>query len=332
MSHPPKTAALTDEGRAREFYEDRYKHGYMEDWAPEKKQRVADLIRSLGLPATGRALDYGCGNGVFTAVLRQALPSGWSVAGTDISAVAVENAAKRAPDCEFFVGGGAPGPRAGRFDFIFSHHVLEHVYDLDPIFDEMAVLAAPAASMLHIMPCGNPGSFEANLVALRTDGINPAIGNRFFYEDEGHVRRMTSQQLADALAPRGFVVEKAFFANQCAGAMQWITEYGRDFILTLTDPAAARDAAARAKLLALRAELLRMWRLRFLGQTMSWDRLRKPSRSLSDYLAMLVGFPLYYASKPADARIRRAAREEWQTRNTEPNGSEMYLYLRRGNV
>ncbi|KJR40670.1 Methyltransferase type 12 domain protein [Candidatus Magnetoovum chiemensis] len=41
----------------------------------------------------GNGLDFGCGNGVFTKVLKTALP-GWNIYGCDLSDVAIENAKK----------------------------------------------------------------------------------------------------------------------------------------------------------------------------------------------------------------------------------------------
>src|SRR5438132_888961 len=84
-----------------DFYERRYRKGYMDEWPAEKRQRVFDLVCSLRLPASGVALDFGCGNGVLTEVLRTALPGGWRICGTDVSAVAVHNATRWFPRCSF---------------------------------------------------------------------------------------------------------------------------------------------------------------------------------------------------------------------------------------
>src|SRR5688572_28700533 len=89
---------LTDESAAVRFYDERSAAGYMEDWPAWKKRRVASFIRELNLPQTGRALDFGCGQGVFTEVLRQTLP-GWRVSGTDLSSEALQAARKRFPGC-----------------------------------------------------------------------------------------------------------------------------------------------------------------------------------------------------------------------------------------
>jgi trans-aconitate methyltransferase len=92
---------LSDPRSATVFYDDRYAQGYMEEWSEEKKRRIAEVVSALRLPTRGRALDFGCGNGVLTDVLRRALPPGWEVVGTDLSAVALENARSLHPGCTF---------------------------------------------------------------------------------------------------------------------------------------------------------------------------------------------------------------------------------------
>src|SRR5262249_20699295 len=69
---------LHDLQNSMAFYEARYQQGYMEDYSPEAKQRIFDVIRALDLPREGAALDFGCGNGVLTDIIRQALPN-WKI-------------------------------------------------------------------------------------------------------------------------------------------------------------------------------------------------------------------------------------------------------------
>lgn len=165
---------LTNENDAVNFYDDRYSKGYMDEWPAEKKQRVLDLVRGLNLPERGDAVDFGCGNGEFTGVLKRALP-GWNVYGIDITSVAIDNAQKRHPDCLFYML-----PMNKKFDFLFSHHVLEHVDDIDKTWHEIDRYLKKEASSLHVLPCGNQESFEYNLCLLRNDGIESGSGNRFF--------------------------------------------------------------------------------------------------------------------------------------------------------
>jgi trans-aconitate methyltransferase len=246
-------AQLYDKRTSENFYNERFKNGYMEEWSPEKKQRVTEVIWELGLPKVGEALDFGCGNGVFTEVIRLALP-GWHVYGMDFSTVAVQGAKAKYTDCTFFT----PSDKdlmSKKYDFLFTHHVLEHVYNLEEIWQEIVGLMKPGASALHILPCGNEGSFEHEICQLRVDGINPDMEDRFFFEDQGHVRRVSTERMSGLAAQSGLVLMKEYYANQYYGAIDWITQSGIGFALTLTEPRYAKDARARAKLVKIRRKL-----------------------------------------------------------------------------
>ena len=322
-----RTSNLYDRKTSQAFYEERYAHDYMASWPDEKKRRVFDLIRGLELPGTGEALDFGCGNGILTDVVRQALPSGWKMYGTDISATAIENAAKRYPSCRFFTA--EDGRRAGkRFDFLFTHHVLEHVHDVVCVLDEIDGCMKAASTMLHILPCGNEGSFERDVCLLRKDGIDPKSENRYFFEDEGHLRRLTTEQCDALCAERGFVLTRAYYANQYDGAINYITGMSPDFIRMFTGSSEAVDERARNRLKKLRYKLLALRTLRHPVVVVE-SRLKKESRTFRDYLLMIAGVPFYAIAKPVDVHIKHKALREWELRKTERNGSEMYLVFKR---
>lgn len=312
------------------FYNERYAHDYMESWPPAVLARIRACIEAIGLPQTGVALDYGCGSGALTGVIAQVLP-GWTLYGTDLSPVALEKARAQHPAATFFA---LDDPPALRFDFIFSHHVLEHVDDLAAAWAQIVALAAPTAHMLHILPCGNPGSFEHRLVSARVDGIDPARGGRYFYEDPGHLRRLTSADVTARAAAAGFEPVYAWFANQEAGALHWMTSYGPDYVAYLCDPAQARDPAALAALAApLRRALGRKQFLLPLQQQIARARAAEhptPRQRLGRALGPLLFNRL---TQPLIDRMRsgpaRAAAHEWATRRTEANGSAMYLAFRR---
>jgi len=94
------TKELIDSKVSVEFYESRYQGGYMEDWPKEKKTFVTEFITKLIPGSNGIALDFGCGNGVFSDVLSKALP-GWEIWGCEIGECALANASKRVPNCNF---------------------------------------------------------------------------------------------------------------------------------------------------------------------------------------------------------------------------------------
>ena len=321
------TAELHDRDRSEAYYDERYEHGYMDEWPAETKARIVEVIRSLDLPASGDALDFGCGNGVLTEVLREALP-GWRVYGSDLSHVAVENARRRHPRCAFFVPGDGVAD-GKRFDLLFTHHVLEHVYDLGAVAAEMDRLLAPSAAMLHVLPCGNPGSFEHRLCRLRRDGVDPAHGDRFFFEDEGHVRRLTTQALAAAFAPLGMAVRRAMFTGQHDEAIEWITRSSPAFVWRLTDPAAAVDTRARRELAAMRRRLVPMSLVRFPVDVLE-RRARRPRKSVADRVVLTAARPFLALARPFDRRWRDRARQEWLARGHEAAGSQQFVYFTRG--
>ncbi len=73
----------------------------------------------------GRALDVGCGNGAFLAVLQR---HGWDVYGVDISMSASRSAAARGITVHVGELEGAPVPPRS-LDYLRMTHVIEHVWD-----------------------------------------------------------------------------------------------------------------------------------------------------------------------------------------------------------
>lgn len=326
LAAPAKTPDLRDAKVAREFYERRFDRGYMDDWPGWRKERIRELLQSLDLPATGCALDFGCGTGAFTQVLLEALPE-WQVWGVDVSERAIALARERHPLCHFFTA-DEKAQYLGRFDLVFTHHVLEHVASLSQAVHELDLYVKPAAAMFHIMPCGNPGSLEHEICSLRINGIDPALENRFFYEDEGHLRRATTTDMTGAHSKAGFKFVRAHYANQRFGAVDWITLSRADFAWNLTDPSKAVNPEAEAKLWRLRMLLVPAALLR----TGSWlvQRFQKKRRRrLSDWLTVILALPLHVLFLPHHLYWKRKARQEWLISSSRENGSEMYLLFQR---
>jgi len=319
-------AHLYDKQTSEEFYDERYKSGYMDQWPLEKKQRITEVIRQLELPSSGEALDFGCGNGIFTEVIRLALP-GWQVFGVDFSNVAVQGAKAQFSNCTFFT----PLDKDllnKRFDFVFTHHVLEHVYKLDVVWQEITNLMKPDACSLHILPCGNEGSFEHEICQLRTNSINPQMENRFFFEDEGHVRRLTTRQMVEMATNSGLELVREFYANQYYGAIDWISGTGEDFVIMLTEPKYAKDEEAKAKLISIRRKLKTIaWAKDFVEGVR--DRKRKKNKTLRNWVGLIARLPIFPICRTMDWRVRRDAQMEWKQRNQDRNGSEMFLHFRR---
>jgi 2-polyprenyl-3-methyl-5-hydroxy-6-metoxy-1,4-benzoquinol methylase len=182
---------LYNQKGSKAYYENAYTGDYMDEWEDDTKYRIIEVINGLNLSNEGTALDFGCGAGVLTDVIRQALP-GYKVYGTDISENAINKAKIYYDKCTFFHDSDASHNKM-KFDFIFTHHVLEHVYDIVEVADQIVSYLKPSSSMLHILPCGNENSLEYNICSLVKNGIDDQKGGRFYFEDKGHVRRLTTE-------------------------------------------------------------------------------------------------------------------------------------------
>ena len=312
---------------SKSFYDDRYSKGYMGDWDLKKKLKVLEIIRELNLAKTGIALDFGCGNGVWSAIIKKALPD-WKVFGTDISSQAISNAKRLFPHLTFFE---LTDERQfhEKFDFLFSHHVIEHVFDINTTFNTIDKFLKTSASMLHILPCGNSGSLESRLGMLVKDGIDKQSGC-LFYEDPGHMRKLDTRQMNVLAAKHGFTLSKASYSHHYWAAIKGITDGAPQFILKITNPKIARDEESQAELKKLRNNLLRINILRL--PAMSFERLKHrqhrhytlPSKIMDLFLASFLIF-----SYSINSSITLKAEKEWDLCRNKENGGEMYLYYRR---
>ena len=307
------------------FYNDRFASGYMEEWPADKQRRVSDIIKKLDLPEIGDVLDYGCGNGVFTNVLKKALPK-WNINGVDISSVAIDNARKRYPECTFFLATNHSLENK-KFDFIFSHHTLEHVDDIEGAWSRIVRLLNDQGSVLHILPCGNPGSFEYNLCMLKKGGINKNNGDRFFFEDDSHLRRLTTKELNRLASKYGFEPSLFYYSNQYFGAINWITSYSPKFILKTFSPLRAKSLIAALKLTWLSIVFFIIKLLRFPANAI--EHRRKRMKRYQYFLLFMLLVIFYPISKWTNIYLEKKARREWELDREKANGSEIYAYFRK---
>lgn len=310
---------------SRAFYDRWFERGYMEEWPAAKKRRVAAVVKSLPLPSRGRALDFGCGQGVFAEVLLQALPS-WEVYGADLSSVALGLARRRVPHGTFVTAEQLNQQRP--FDLIFTHHVLEHVDNLARLAEMLAQLTAAGGTMLHILPCGNPGSLEHRLCQLQRGSIDPATG-LFVFEDPSHVRRLSSAALEDQFGQHGLECVGRRFANQFWGGVDWISDAESDVIRTIVSVPRALDRRGALQLWAW-SNVLICLRLGKRPPAILFRRwLRAQPGSVRHLVATLLN-PHRAIGYLARTGTQALAEREWRTRSQDPAGSEMYLVFRAG--
>lgn len=316
-----------DQGFAEEFYNERFRQLYMDSWPIIKCARVASLLQDLPLPINGRVLDFGCGTGVFTAVLKNVLHD-CEVNGTDISNKALEIARSKQPEC-FFYSMADCKHLVGQFDFIFSHHVLEHVSDLPKTAEMLFSLLKPSGVMFHILPCADPGSLEHSICLLRKDGFLGAKETRFFFDEEGHLRRLSTQGLADLWARTNLVLERAYYANHLYGGLKFLTENGLPFILDLARPNACVNNSAAKRLGQLRIVLVLLWAIRQ-PCTVVNNKMKFGIHSFRDCVLFGIGLLAWPASRLGNLLLQRLVNREWQKKSQKRGGSEMYIFFGRG--
>lgn len=321
----PEPVTLKDSEESKLFYDDRYSQGYMDDWGFRKKQRIFEIIRELSLPDIGCALDFGCGNGVWAGIIKKALPS-WEVFGTDISSKAISIAKGRHPHLHFFELSNERGFN-GKFDFLFSHHVLEHVFDINETFDTINRLLKKSASMLHILPCGNTGSLEHKIALLAKNGIDKRNG-RFFYEEPGHLRRLDTEQMNLLANRHGFHLCKAYYGYHYWETIEGTVGSSPKFTLEITSHKMAKDEQSKTELKRLRNMLLPISILRFPAVVFEarkhWRFMG--SRRLLENLILGILYPFSF---PLNFYVKGRAEQEWNLRKNQENGSEMYLFYKR---
>lgn len=98
-------------------------------------------------------LDFGCGDGGIIKEMRFINPKAKYI-GFDVSDVALEKASASLPGAEFHkIVDGEPFPiEDEQVDFIFSSEVIEHVYDTENAFSEMARILRPGSCLLITTP------------------------------------------------------------------------------------------------------------------------------------------------------------------------------------
>jgi SAM-dependent methyltransferase len=116
---------------------------------PEYTEQILPLV-AANLPAVGRVLDVGCGDG---QVARVAAVAGLDVVGVDPAWGQVSVASMRAgARVEYVRGAAAALPfRSAAFDAAVACLVFEHIVELDDAIAEVARVLAPGGRFLFLL-------------------------------------------------------------------------------------------------------------------------------------------------------------------------------------
>jgi SAM-dependent methyltransferase len=124
-------------------------------------ERSARVLRRLNeienLPAHGRLLDVGCGNGALLRAFARLQP-GWVLAGSDVSdrfRATVESIAgvEQLYTC-------APADIPGKFDLIALMHALEHVPAPRELLAQLRTILSPGGLLLVQVPNSSQNAFD----------------------------------------------------------------------------------------------------------------------------------------------------------------------------
>jgi ubiquinone/menaquinone biosynthesis C-methylase UbiE len=153
---------------------------------------LADFVRAL--PAAGRALDLGAGDGRLAAEL-----DAGRLVLADVSRVALERAARRLPDAETaLVEPDGPLPfEDSSFDLVLCAETIEHVRDAQLLLSEARRVLRPDGTLALTTPAHG----RATGLAVLARGFE-----RVFDPLSPHLRFFTRRSLRGLLDEMGFDV------------------------------------------------------------------------------------------------------------------------------
>ncbi|MDH3347420.1 MAG: class I SAM-dependent methyltransferase [Desulfobulbaceae bacterium] len=287
-------------------------------------QQVLNTLSSVQVRPQS-ILDYGCGVGAWFNLLSGVFP-GALIHGVDISKTAIKKAKSKYPDyrLESFNGLKAPFLDA-QFDLVFSYHVLEHVSDLETSIQDIARMLMPGGYAVIIFPCGNKGSFLEQIMSLMVGSRLPAEDGRtvlFFETEDGHVRRVTSNETVAIFEKNGLKSITTFFSGHFFGTVDWLCRgTGPAYINNMFS-----GKPAIGKLAKVRLELTRIILLGFylLISRKTLDLGKK--RNLFKQLAVLLIKPMALLM---DSIIKGLSSLEWRFLRRQPSGTAQYLVFRK---
>ncbi|MGV1099580.1 class I SAM-dependent methyltransferase [Thiovibrio sp. JS02] len=118
---------------------------------------IACIDRAFAGRFSGKALDFGCGGGLFCRKLHE---MGFAVTGYDEAAELLESARRNTPPEVTLTASGAEAARNGKYELITSIMVLQFIADIDSTTERIASLLKPGALTVHAV--FNPEFLKAN--------------------------------------------------------------------------------------------------------------------------------------------------------------------------
>ncbi len=174
-----------------ERYWGRKSNGKLNDFALKWPRLRQYIPRKKGVTV----MDFGCGNGEIIKEMMALNPSAKYI-GLDVSDTALSTATANIPEARFhqiFDGGRFP-LQDNSIDFVFTSEVIEHIYDVENAFLEIARVLKSDGQLLLTTPYHG---FIKNLL------IACFLFEKHFNPEEAHIRFFTKKTLFSSLRKRG---------------------------------------------------------------------------------------------------------------------------------
>lgn len=173
----------------KQFYENYWKG--QDDYLSDFTLKWPKLRKFIPIENNIIIVDFGCGNGKILSEIKK-INSKAKLIGLDVSITALEQAKKDFPEIEFYkiTDGGKFPFNDETIDFIFSSEVIEHIYDTENAFSEIARILKPGGKILLTTPYHG---FVKNLL------ITFFAFNKHFNPTGAHIRFFSKKTLLDLL-------------------------------------------------------------------------------------------------------------------------------------
>ncbi|MBA4147191.1 MAG: methyltransferase domain-containing protein [Verrucomicrobia bacterium] len=328
LAHHPSVSA-PDLADLTEYYDRRFSGEYCKKHHDRHNEQLQTMLECV--PRTlscAKVLDYGCGAGGCTELLKEFFPES-EIHGIDISNEAIRTAQTRYPDCYFAGFDGALASYPGEsFDLIFSSHVLEHVLDLEKSIFDMARMVRKGGCVCITLPCANEGSLEWKLTTLMRDGCieSPTGEEKWCWEDPSHLRRMKSRDLVALFSRHDLRLQTSFFGNQFWGGVEGVCACGPGMVLKWLQVSRGKSVKAKATL-AISKTLLLLTSPVFLANM----DLRRKAQGFSGLkkTAAYAAIPVRWIYLPLAKLLKSLADHEWVATRAESTGASQFLVFQK---
>ena len=192
---------------------------------------------------------------------------------------------------------------------------------------DIARLIRPGGDACIIFPCGNKNSFEERLISSMDNGrIQSTTGETiFFYEkDDGHLRRMESNETIDLFAIEGLYIKSELYSGQFFSSIDWLVRGTGPRYIKKIFKTQKPASTFKAIQLSLMCQFF-LWLHRFLR--FKELNIRKPRNQIKQFIVIVAQkFSVFLNNI-----IISLALWEWNHRSHNRNGSAQYLLFQKNN-